>query len=482
MLEPRPFRSRGWLVEPARCIVSRGDTTTRLEPKVMDVLVCLAGRGGAVVSKEELIREVWEGRFVTEDVITVAIHELRKALGDSARTPQFVETIPRRGYRWIAGAEELASPVTTPLPRHPQPVARAGTPTARFWLAAAAGLLLFGGASWVGWPGPTNRTLARARSASVEAAYKKGKYFVNQRSRESLPQALAQFEQAVLLDPNFAEGHAALALVQVHLVNLGVADRADAMRRAREETRRALELNPELPEAHTAQGMMHLTFDWNFSQAEKDFRHALQRNPALMEAQQGYAWLLSATGRHPEAIAAAQQAVNADPATPARYTELAWALSYSGRYREAVREIERALELDPRNFEAHVTKGMQLELMGDTQGAYASIRTAYANRRGSEKMVEQLDQTFRADGMRGIYRSWLRYLESRASPAMPRNDVWKASLYSRTGEVEQAIAALQSAFERHEGGLAWLRVNPSFMPLRYDARFQNLVQRVGLAN
>jgi len=471
-----PFRARDWTVDPARCTLARAGVVLHIEPKVMDVLVCLARRGGAVVSKEELIREVWDGRFVTDDVITVSIHELRKALGDSARQPQYVETIARRGYRWIAGVEELSQPASAHEPHV------IGLSRGWLWLAAAGILLALGVASWSLRPQPMSRLAASANAPGVEAAYQKGRHFLNQRSPDSLAQALTYFEEAVRLNPRFAEGHAAIALATIHQVDAGATDRAALVARARKETRRALELNPNVADAHAALGMMYLVFDWNFTKSEEEFRRALQLNPALMAAHQGYAWLLSATGRHPEAIAAAQQAVNADPATPARYTELAWTLSYSGRYREAVRETERALELDPQNFEAHLTRGMMLELMGDAPAAYAAIRKGYASRAGGEEIVQRLDATYRAEGLRGIYRAWLRIMEGRTSPTMPRNDVWLASLYSRVGDVERAIAALQSAYDRHEGGLAWLRVNPSFMPLRYDARFQSLVQRVGLAN
>src|SRR5262245_57971772 len=75
--------------------------SVQLEPKVMEVLTCLARRQGAVVSKEELVREVWEGRFVSDDVVWRSIGELRRALGDDPRKPAIIETIPKRGYRLV---------------------------------------------------------------------------------------------------------------------------------------------------------------------------------------------------------------------------------------------------------------------------------------------------------------------------------------------------------------------------------------------
>jgi DNA-binding winged helix-turn-helix (wHTH) protein len=82
----------------------------QVEPKVMEVLVCLARRAGRVVTKHELVREVWEGRFVSDDVVWRSVRELRRALGDEARAPRFIETIPRRGYRLLAPVAEVPEP------------------------------------------------------------------------------------------------------------------------------------------------------------------------------------------------------------------------------------------------------------------------------------------------------------------------------------------------------------------------------------
>lgn len=468
-----PFVTGGWLVDPARCMLEGSGGAIRLEPKVMDVMVYLAQRARAVVSKEDLIRDVWEGRYVSEDVITVSIHELRKALGDNAKQPEFIETIPRRGYRWIAGVTAPTA-AGSPAPR--------SRPAWRFRVGLAAALLVVFvlAGTWARW-----RTSARASAGDektlAQAAYAKGRFFLNGRSPAGFTRALSYFEEAVRLDGNFAAPHAGIALTAVHMMDAGSPDRSALARRARAEVARALTLHRDSPEALTAQGMIHLVLEWNFTEAEKDFQRAVERNPALMDAHQGYSWLLSATGRHPEANAEAQRARNLDPTTTMRYIELAWTYSYSGRYREAVTETEKALELDPRDFQSYLTKGMVLELMGNAPAAYAAIRQGYQSRPDGARMIGELDATYQREGLRGIYRNWLKQMESPDRRQM-RNEVWLASLYSRVGEIDRAIAALEEAYTKHEGGLAWLRVNPSFMPLRYDARYQSLVQRVGLAN
>ncbi len=109
--EPRPpadpFRLGDWSVDPSSGTVTRGQANVRLEPKVMEVLLQLAGRPGEVLSKNELIDAVWPDSIVGEAALSRCISELRRALGDDARAPQYIETLPKRGYRLLAGVRAV---------------------------------------------------------------------------------------------------------------------------------------------------------------------------------------------------------------------------------------------------------------------------------------------------------------------------------------------------------------------------------------
>lgn len=107
-------------VRPQLGVISTNGNEIHVEPKVMEVLVCLAGQAGEVVPKEKLLQTVWADTFVTEHVLKVTVSELRKALGDDAKHPRFIQTIPKQGYRLIAevapaykeSAEQIAAPST----------------------------------------------------------------------------------------------------------------------------------------------------------------------------------------------------------------------------------------------------------------------------------------------------------------------------------------------------------------------------------
>ena len=96
------FHVGPWLVQPARNLIRDRTITRHLEPQVMDLLVFLANTGGRVASKEEIIDAVWDGRFIADTTLTRAVADLRRALGDDQRSPQYIETIPKRGYRLVA--------------------------------------------------------------------------------------------------------------------------------------------------------------------------------------------------------------------------------------------------------------------------------------------------------------------------------------------------------------------------------------------
>ncbi len=128
--ETAEFELEGWHVQPSRNRLRRGDTSVRIEPKMMDVLVTLAARPGQVVSKQELADAVWPNLFVTESVITRAIAGLRRALADDVRAPRFIETIAKRGYRLVAAPVAMRAPAAPAPSARPAAGQEAGAPAA----------------------------------------------------------------------------------------------------------------------------------------------------------------------------------------------------------------------------------------------------------------------------------------------------------------------------------------------------------------
>lgn len=469
-----------WTVAPSRNLLTRGDEAVRVEPRVMDALVLFADRAQQLVSKETLIEHVWSARYVTDDVVTVTIYALRKALGDDARQPRYIETVPRRGYRWLVPKEPAAGR------RQPaddvRQTATGSKPTAsmkrfsRPMAGAMAMLILFVlGSAWM-----LSRAQYRRHIPSLEAheAYVKGRYFLDQRSVRGWKQALEQFERAVALDPDDPAAQAGLADTYTAMADFGVASPAELRPRAMKAAQRALQLNARSAEGQAAVGRAELLFDWDFGAAERSLSHAIALDPDYMPAYQGMAWLKSARGQHAAAIDAAQRARQLDPVNTARYTELAWVLALGGRHADAMREIDRALQLNPRAFEIYLMKGWASELSGQPEAAFTAYRESLQVSGAPEDVRQRLEGAYHTDGLQGYYRVLLTL----RGPAMPLSETFKAQMYARIGEVDRAIESLEQAYQRREGALAWVRVDPSFQTLRSDVRFQRIAARIGSGN
>ena len=106
---PARFRLGPWEVKPETGELSDGETTTTLEPKLMALLSLLVSRSGSVLSREQIEQALWPNAVVGEDTVARAVSRLRRSLGDSARSPRFIETLSKRGYRLIASVERLAT-------------------------------------------------------------------------------------------------------------------------------------------------------------------------------------------------------------------------------------------------------------------------------------------------------------------------------------------------------------------------------------
>lgn len=144
------FRIATWLIEPRLNTVSRDGATTRLEPKVMEVLVCLARHAGEPVSKEELLQTVWPDTFVTDDGPKRSISELRRVFEDDVREPRIIQTIPKRGYRLLVSVEPVnGEPGTSPIPLSPKSRGRNWRTVALLSGGLTAALMILWGALYV---------------------------------------------------------------------------------------------------------------------------------------------------------------------------------------------------------------------------------------------------------------------------------------------------------------------------------------------
>jgi DNA-binding winged helix-turn-helix (wHTH) protein/Tfp pilus assembly protein PilF len=239
------YRFGPFTLDVAAYRLLRDDVDLAVSPRLIDLLRYLVERPSALASKEELFAAIWPDVIVSDNALTQAISDLRQALGDSASRPVYVQTVARRGYRFIA-------PVTPFAPVTPLASASPGAPSSPPGASQGA---LAAGSSGFGTPFSLRAGRRSRESSSLEAtrAFLEGRWRLEALDAELVPDAIAHFQTAVEHDPSFAAAYVGLAnaLFWAHEASrdLNTPDTA-LLRRAVDAARQAMALDPELPDAH----------------------------------------------------------------------------------------------------------------------------------------------------------------------------------------------------------------------------------------
>ncbi|MGE0041239.1 MAG: winged helix-turn-helix domain-containing protein, partial [Vicinamibacterales bacterium] len=348
----------------------RAGRLVRIQHQPFEVLRALVEHPGELVTREALHAWLWpDGVNVDFDQsLNKSITKLRDALGDSAENPRFVETLPKRGYRFIApvvvGPAEAAVPRAAEVPGSgaaPPGAAGRGPAQAggrRGRVAAAAGLvvLALGAVALVvrdhsvkapaSPAGPRAERSARAGLSPIyaaEDAYRRGRLALARQTPAALALAIEHFELATGLSPAYAEAWAGLAdALALRAMEASTPPRA-ALARARDAANRALSLSPALAGAHATLGQASIYLDGDWSTARWHFEKALTIDAGDPAVRRAYALALAARGERPSAERQARAGLSAAPLAPAASDALGYVLFLAGRQAEADQHLTRAL-------------------------------------------------------------------------------------------------------------------------------------------
>jgi TolB-like protein/Tfp pilus assembly protein PilF len=316
-------------------------------------------------------------------------------------------------------------------------------------------------------------------SAAAYDLYLRGRHLLNRRTTEWIRRAIENFQQAIALDPAYALAHAGLGDAYAFLASsTGEQPPTEFYPKAAAAARRALELDDTLAEPHTSLGFYHLLYEWDFRQAKTHFRRAVELQPAYANGHDGYSFYFKATAQHERAVRACREAQRLDPLSLFAGVSLAWAFYFARDYDAAVRENRRALELDPRFIFAHWNLGVALAQAGELGEAVEALERAVEHSGGGLTFKSHLGYVY---GLAGRRREAELLIEEFAHLARTRYvpAYYTAIIRLGLGLHEGALDDLARALEERTGFLAFLRVEPMFDPLRDDARFKELEQRIG---
>jgi DNA-binding winged helix-turn-helix (wHTH) protein/Tfp pilus assembly protein PilF len=419
----------------------------KLQQKPLQILGMLVRTPGAFVTRTQLAQHLWPGLHVRFDgSLNTAVNSLRQALGDSPRNPRFIETRPGRGYRFIAPVVPVDEPANQLDPQ----------------------------SEWT-----ENQLAKKHANFAAYQDYLKGRSFCNKMSEEDVRKSIAYFEAALAQAPQYALAHAGLADAHNLFAYFGTIPPQQARALSMEFTAKALAIDPELAEAHTSLAGIEFLYDWDWNGAQKQFLKALELNPNYAAAHQRYADLLSAAGKMEEAMEQMRFAQQLEPLAPVLDMQMAWTCYVSRDFKRAEEESWKALAMEPRFAAAQQTLGLAYEQMSMYEEALVELENARSCSDNHPATVAALGHALASAGKRDEAAEMLRQLEH-ISQRRYVSGYWRSILYCGLGAEELALEWLDNAFQERDVWLIWLKVEPRLDRLRHTARFEQLLQQIGL--
>ncbi|MEJ2110594.1 MAG: winged helix-turn-helix domain-containing protein [Acidobacteriota bacterium] len=547
-------------------IVRRDGKRLPLTPKVFDILLVLLNNPGKILPKEEVMKLVWPDTAVEESNLARNVSTLRKVLREDANHPKYIETIPWRGYRFMAEVRELREETNVidslaVLPfvndsRDPEleylsdgiteslihrlsllsslkvmsrysvfryktrnsdedlPDAIAIGSKLRVCAVLTGHVGLVDDVIQVGvelvdtfdnrhlWGAQYNREfsdistlqetisqqiavqlelkltsqdkrqLSKHQTEDSEAyqLYLKGRYFSSKMTLDGIQKAVELLQQATQKDPAYA------------LAYIGLVDCFSFLNQpveARKAAAKAMDLEPELGEAHASLGFYKFLYDWDFPGAEREFQQAIELTPNYAQAHHEYAIFLSNMGRHEEAIHEAMRASELDPLSMLMNWTLGPVFCAARQYDNAMDAISQALELDPHFAPARSILGMIYAFKGMLKEALEQFERL-CNLAGGNSVVDANIKALigLAYATAGQRKDALQIIEAISNtPTATFYNI--ARIHAVLGENDRAFDCLDRAYRERSPEMVGIMVDPSFDNLTTDPRFRDLLVRVG---
>ena len=394
------------------------------------------------MTKDRLLDLIWPKVFVAEINLSVNISALRKLLRRSRGRQTFIETVPTRGYRFVAPVEVRSGTATLFL----------RTGSARSDKRSQAG--------------------EDARRACLQ-----GRYHWNRRTVEGLDRAIQHYWRSLAFDAKFAPAHAGLADAHAAKGYLSYVAPAEAFPAAARHAAMALDLDDTLAEPHASLGYVKLYHAWDWDGAETGVSSRHRSRPFECSRPSMAGDFLLATGRANEALDEIRRAHAGEPLSRAINTDVGFIHYYSGRYDEAIKQLDAVLEMDPEFPAAHLWRGRSLQELGQHDAAIAAFQRVDDQLKGWPVSIAARGHAQAACGRTSAAHETIAELRQLATRTFVTS-YGIALVYAGLDETDAAFSWLDRAFEERSHWLVWLRLDPRWGSMRTEPRFLELISRL----
>ncbi len=337
--------------------------------------------------------------------------------------------------------------------------------------------------------GESEQKLAKKYTDNNEAyqLYLKGRYHWNKRQINEFEKAVDFFRQAIERDPNYALAYSGAADAYSLFEAYGDFRAKDYMPRAKQAAAKALELDPNLAEAHASYGKVILYWDYDWKGAEKAFKRAIELDPKYATARLWYAELLSLSGRHDEALREVSKAIELEPFSMIANREQVKFLAYAKRFDEALSSSRSLNDLFPNEARFHADNGLVFESQGKYSQAFEEYwHSAKAEKGSNPEDIQAMRDAYEKGGWEGFQKqAEERYLKALNDSIANDKDRYIPAINFATAFAygkgkEKTLEYLNKAVEERSMAVLYINVSPQYFFLRDNPQFKELVDRVGI--
>lgn len=451
--------------------LSGRDSLIELEYRLVQLLVYFLDHPGAVLERDTLLKNIWPGKVVNEDSLAVAVSHLRKALGDSARSPQFIKTIPGVGYQFIGSAKPLYEPVVEIIADTGRGF-RFAIPLA---LAAALILVVVMATYFYQLTSAVKPSVAYSDDGvgELQAAEK----LLLQYDPDALRLAIKKFRALIDSRGESAQPYLGIADAKIKLLGEQLALRENCLE-VIGLLQKSLALNSGLAGAHRSFANASFWCQRDYALAEKHYLAAIKLDPKDDLAPMFYAQFLLSQRRFAESL---HQVELSRSLNPLNYSlpNVVWIYQMQMRDDLALQELQRILTTEPDNRYYHISAQRIFNRMGENDKAFAQWLWLMGDSGFAAVDLESARQLFAKGGLPEVNR-WLLQRKEQADLGDYTPPLSWARYALVAGQYDVALDYLEAAYQQRQSPMLWLGVDPAYEPVRNHPRFQKILTQLSV--